>query len=258
MDDDLSRQPLYQQVATRIRADIASGYYAPEPHHGRLPSEADLMTRYGVARDTVRRAIARLQAEGLVSAEQGRGTFVRTPTLRLPSSRFTRRTREPGLGPWEIACKAADVPGWTEMITVERVPATDDVALGLAVEPGTEVIHRCRHMHAGDPDRVVQIQDGYLLASMVTGTVLAEQDKVADDIYAALDSIGYPPETSTETVSARMSTPEEAKILGIRNGIPVIMIQRRTYDPHDRVIEWLQVIAAADANAFTYEHLPLR
>lgn len=258
MNDDLSRQPLYQQVADRLRADITQGYYSGEPHQGRLPSEAELMSRYGVARDTVRRAIGRLQAEGLISAEQGRGTFVRTPALRLPSSRFSRQTREPGLGPWEIACKAAGVPGWTEMINVEVVPAGDDVAIGLGVTPNTEVVHRRRHMHAGDPDRVIQIQNGYLVETMVAGTMLADQGKVADGIYAALDSLGHSPDTSTETVTARMSTPEEAKILGIRNGIPVIVIQRRTYDTEDRIIEWLQVVAAADANEFVYERLPLR
>lgn len=258
MDDDLTRQPLYQQVAERLRADITSGHYSGEPLHGKLPSEADLMSKYGVARDTVRRAIGRLQAEGLISAEQGRGTFVRTPALRLSSSRFNRQTRVPGRGPWGIACKAANVPGWAEMISVERVPATDDVAVGLDVEPETPVIHRCRHMHAGDPDRVLQIQDSYLIEAMVAGTPLVDQSLIPGGTYAGLDSIGHVPDTSTETVTARMSTPEEAKILGIRNGIPVIVIHRRTYDPDDQVIEWLQVVAAADANAFVYERLPLR
>lgn len=258
MDDNLTRQPLYQQVAERLRADITAGHYSGEPYQGKLPSEADLMSRYDVARDTVRRAIGRLQAEGLISAEQGRGTFIRTPALRLPSSRFSRATREPGIGPFELACKTAGVPGWAELITVERTEAEEDVAIGLGVEPGTAVVHRCRHMHAGDPDRVIQIQDGYLVEAMVAGSALASQEKIKDGIYAALDAIGHSPDTSTETVTARMSTPEEAKILGIRNGIPVILIHRRTYDENDRIIEWQQVIAAADANAFVYERLPLR
>lgn len=255
---DLSRDPLYQQVAGHIRTEIIAGRYAGAPYHDKLPSEADLMAEYDVARDTVRRALARLQAEGLISSERGRGTFVRTPALRLRSSRFGRQARRPGLGPFEATCEAAGVPGRTNMVTVEHVPASDEVALGLDVEPGTTVVHRCRHMRAGDPERVIQIQDGYLLADMVAGTPLAEHAKVADGIYAALEAIGHAPDTSTEVVAARMATPEEAHNLGIRNGIPVIVIQRRTYDEDDRIIEWLRVVATADANEFEYERLPLR
>lgn len=256
VDDNLTRQPLYQQVADRLRADITAGHYTAEG--GKLPSESELIAKYDVARDTVRRAIARLQAEGLISAEQGRGTFVRTPPLRLASSRFSRGVRVPGKGPWGIACAAAGVPGGATMIVVERIPATDDVAFGLGVDPETPVIHRCRHMHAGDPARVLQIQDSYLPESMVAGTALAAPDLIPQGTYAGLDAIGHAPDTSTETVTARMSTPSEARILGIRNGIPVIVIHRATYDADSRVIEWLQVVAAADANAFVYERLPLR
>jgi len=63
--------------------------------------------------------------------------------------------------------------------------------------------------------------------------------------YAGLDAIGHAPDTSTE-------------ILGIRNGVPVIVIHRVTYDADDQVVEWLQVVAAADGNAFVYERLPLK
>lgn len=72
-----------------------------------------------------------------------------------------------------------------------------------------------------------------------------------------LDAAGHAPQESTETVTARMATPDEAKILGIRNGIPVIVIHRVTYDADDRAIEWLQVVARGDANMFVYERLPL-
>jgi len=50
MDDNLTRQPLYQQVADRLRADITAGHYNAEG--GRLPSESELMSKYDVVRDT--------------------------------------------------------------------------------------------------------------------------------------------------------------------------------------------------------------
>jgi GntR family transcriptional regulator len=68
---------LYQQVAAVMREAILSGEFAPD---SMLPSEAQLMTRYGVSRPTVRNAIAALRAEGLIDVRHGKGSFVRSPS----------------------------------------------------------------------------------------------------------------------------------------------------------------------------------
>jgi DNA-binding GntR family transcriptional regulator len=41
-----------------------------------MPSEKDLHDEFGLARETVRRALAVLRAEGLIDVRQGHGTFV--------------------------------------------------------------------------------------------------------------------------------------------------------------------------------------
>jgi DNA-binding GntR family transcriptional regulator len=61
------------QVAADIEADIDAGKLAPDT---RLPSEAELSEQYGVARVSVRRAIAELRERGKVMTFQGRGTYV--------------------------------------------------------------------------------------------------------------------------------------------------------------------------------------
>jgi DNA-binding GntR family transcriptional regulator len=71
-------RPIWQQVAGDIEADIRSGALAPG---ARLPAEDDLVIMYGVARNTVRRAIEGLRERGLAETFQGRGTYVVT---RLP------------------------------------------------------------------------------------------------------------------------------------------------------------------------------
>lgn len=62
---------LWRQIADRIRLAIGSGEFAE-----RLPPEMALAERFGVNRHTVRGAIAALVQEGVLRAEQGRGTFV--------------------------------------------------------------------------------------------------------------------------------------------------------------------------------------
>jgi CheY-like chemotaxis protein len=51
------------------------------PEGAKLPSHADLAAAYGVAPLTMRQVLAKLEDEGLVRREQGRGTFVRRPSM---------------------------------------------------------------------------------------------------------------------------------------------------------------------------------
>ncbi len=68
-----SATPVWAQVAADLAADIASGALRPDT---RLPSETELSAQYGVARVSVRRAVADLRSRGLVVTIHGRGTFV--------------------------------------------------------------------------------------------------------------------------------------------------------------------------------------
>lgn len=61
------------RIAERLRTDIVGGAFGRD---GRLPTERDLADRFGVARNTVRRAINDLRDEGLVVRHVGRGTFL--------------------------------------------------------------------------------------------------------------------------------------------------------------------------------------
>lgn len=78
MTDDtdgwLTGRRVYDRIAERLRAQIASGHYPPA---GALPSEATLAQRFHVARSTVRRALAVLEDEGLIDAMPGTGRRVK-------------------------------------------------------------------------------------------------------------------------------------------------------------------------------------
>src|SRR5512133_381817 len=69
----------YFQLAELLEQEIASGRWEPE---ARLPSEPELCSHYGLSRTTIRQALARLEQEGLISREKGRGTFVRASQPR--------------------------------------------------------------------------------------------------------------------------------------------------------------------------------
>ena len=73
-----SSVPLYQHVMHEIRGKIESGEYQSG---SQIPTELELSTDYNVGRVTVRRAIEELVGEGLLTKQQGRGTFVNAPKL---------------------------------------------------------------------------------------------------------------------------------------------------------------------------------
>jgi GntR family transcriptional regulator len=74
MVDPLSPTPLYIQVADLVEARIKRGEL--QPGHP-IPSEKTLQQDYGVARGTVRAAVALLRDRGLVVTIPQRGTYVK-------------------------------------------------------------------------------------------------------------------------------------------------------------------------------------
>lgn len=86
--DRRSGVALWRQIADKIRQGIAAGDFG---EGGQLPPETTLAERFGVNRHTVRGAIAALVQEGVLRAEQGRGTFVeRRKKLSYPIAKRTR------------------------------------------------------------------------------------------------------------------------------------------------------------------------
>jgi DNA-binding transcriptional regulator YhcF (GntR family) len=68
--------PRSRRIHEALREQIMNGELPPG---SRLPSHTELAASYGVAPMTVRQVLSHLEEEGLVSREQGRGTFVRQP-----------------------------------------------------------------------------------------------------------------------------------------------------------------------------------
>ncbi|MER8234747.1 GntR family transcriptional regulator [Streptomyces sp. NPDC101490] len=66
----------YMAVLAELSADIKAGAYRPGD---KIPSDAELVKRFGVARMTVRRAVGILRERGVVRTEWGKGTFVVDP-----------------------------------------------------------------------------------------------------------------------------------------------------------------------------------
>lgn len=74
-----SDRSLYEQITDRLRQQLIEGREVGE----QLPTEEELVRAYAVSRSTVRKAIQRLVAEGMLVRRQGKGTFFARRTPRI-------------------------------------------------------------------------------------------------------------------------------------------------------------------------------
>lgn len=83
LDKD-ARDPLYEQLAELIRAQILSGEI---PAGRRVPSMRELTQEHGISHRTVDSAMQLLKAEGLIETEAGKGLYVVPEAQRRPRDR---------------------------------------------------------------------------------------------------------------------------------------------------------------------------
>jgi GntR family transcriptional regulator len=250
-DIDLtSDRPVYKQIADHLRTAIARGRLR---EGDQLPSEAELMERYGVARMTIRNAIKLLEGEGLVTAEHGRGVYVRSrpPVKRLASDRFARRHRKEGKAAFTV--EAEQVGGTPKVdhlkVTEARPPA--EIAERLKLSNDDAVIVRSRrYLLDGRP---VETAVSYIPADLARGTPISEPNPGPGGIYARLEEHGHVLDRLTEDVTARMPTPQETRLLNLSPGVPVFRLVRTAFDLDGRPVEVCDTVMAADAYMLSYE-----
>lgn len=210
---------LWHQLGETLAAEIADGGLAPG---AKLPTEPELMKRFGVSRFTVRQALGHLEARGMVRAEQGRGTFVHKDVLDYAISRKTRFSQN-------VAAQGFEPGG--EVLVHEEIAASDRIALRLALPKGEMVIHRRGLMTAdGLP---VELGDTYYPAARFPG--FDEARRIHPTISAALATYGVEDyERHSTSIEARMPSPEEARLLRQPKSAPVMVVEKVDVDS-DRV-----------------------
>ncbi|MFE3057112.1 GntR family transcriptional regulator [Nocardia sp. NPDC059239] len=246
----------YRDVAANLRDAISQGEYSPGTT---LPKQEELAERYGVNIKTIRQAVGMLEAEGLVTPIRRRGTVVRErpPMRRLGAERYSKKKWKYGDTVAFIADREASGRPWNrtdQTQTVALVEADAEVAEAFGLEPGSPVYERSRLVRdSGQPTHTLT---SYYIPEHVAGTPLVDPapgPAGPGGGFAVLTLQGYEPDHMTETVFARMPTPDEIDTLELPSGEPVMILKRRTYTAHDLLIEFARGVHAASRFAWTYD-----
>jgi len=247
------RRPASQRIADDLRRSIQSGELAAGE---RLPSERELASRYGTARNTARAAVSLLASSGLVVAEHGRGVFVRSrgPLIRMSSDRYSPRHHDDELPPFRAECARQGKLGRVEMISVERVTPPPDVAARLSLSTSSKSVIQRESVSFADDDAVHRVTT-WIPWSIAKGTGLVRPDVGHPrGIYGVLEGeTGHAMTRIREEVTARMPTPDEQGYLRLPPGVPVLDVLHTSLDQNSEPYELTRFVMRADLAGLVYD-----
>jgi GntR family transcriptional regulator len=202
------RQTRYQAIAEALRLRLEAGEF---PSGSLLPSESELSRAYAASRVTVRRALDSLRDEGLVDSRQGFGWFAATDPLRQTLGR---------LGTVEAQLAADGVESDRRIVDFAFTEPPDAVRDALGVDSVLQV-------------RRVNLADGRPFARVTVwcpadlAGELSRADVERSPFYDLLDvELG----DAVQTIGAAAASPDDATLLAIPEGSPVLRCERVTRD----------------------------
>jgi GntR family transcriptional regulator len=233
--DRKSYEPAYAQLVNILRQSMASGILRPGDQ---LPSEAQICERYGVSPMTVRRAINMLVDQGVVIAEQGRGTFVKP--IALGEASFQLRD-------------LSDLFHYSEHTTVRvlevhMVNADERVARKLNIPVGQRTIFIRRIILANEIPALYHRE--YLIYDPTRPIVEAELEVTA--LQHLLTGKGETILKGGEiSMEATLLNEEESQLLQANRPMAAFCFEHLFYDFDDKPISWGWFIGRADLLRFT-------
>jgi GntR family transcriptional regulator len=229
--DRTSPIPFHFQLSELLEQEISENRW----QRGlRLPSEMELCSHFGVSRSTVRQALGRLEQEGLIGREKGRGSYVadsqrRSWLLQSAEGLFQDETERLGRSVTSriLRLERGPLPGWAldalmlpkgaEGVTLERVRAID----------GNVALYVVNHLPSWVADAVLSLTDPN------------------ESLYRLLkESMRIEVAGAHRTLEAIRAGGRLGKLLELSPGAPVVAIHSVAWDrqhrPFDCYLAWLR------------------
>jgi GntR family phosphonate transport system transcriptional regulator len=222
---------IWRQIADQIRGDISAGKLV---NGARMPPEIEMATRFAVNRHTIRSAIAALTKEGVLRAEQGRGTFV--ANSKKLTYRIGERTRFSQI----LSTQVRETKGILLAHRLEEAPV--DVAEALDMPSGQVIRIDTMHTADGNP---VSCATAWFDAARVPN--VAEDYRSSGSITFALKAAGIDDYLRKSTlIAARHAEAEELRHLKLSPGAIVLVATAINVDTEGHPLQYSKTRFAAD------------
>jgi len=224
-------QPLYVQARNVLLDRMEREEYKVNE---KIPSESVLCEEFGISRMTLRAVLTELVRDGRLYRIQGKGTFVAEPKITASSMSYIG-IRE------QLEKLGYDVS--TVLLNVAQIDCPSSVARAMGLSFGEQVYHiqRLRKVK-GVP---LGIHNSYIPVSLCPG--LEKNDFCNAQLCKILsESYGLNRASVSETLESASALPEEAELLKIRKGYPLLRLCDTISDRNGKVFEYSTVVFRGD------------
>ncbi len=227
--------PLHIRVREAIRRQVRGGDLVDES--GRLMTEAELVKHFGVSRITVRNAIQPLVAQGLLSRERGRGTFLRSNEPEHWAGRL--------LGFSELIKDVGQEPG----ARLLKRGMTNRLDRGVRDALRERAAFELRRLRLAD-GAPIAIEHAYYPPDI--GVELESRDLTSIVMYRVFeDELGLEVEQATQTIGATLAERSDSDLLDVEVGSALISLERVTTSTESRPLEFLRSVYLPEYFRFT-------
>ncbi len=224
---DASPLPLYHRVYLLLRQRIVAGDW---PAGTPMPGEHEMAAQHRVSRITIRRALERLEQEGLVSRRRGAGTFARPAA---PARRENLRGLLENL-------LAMGLRTEVRLLDFAYLPAPPAIAAALEIPPGT-LAQKSVRLRAV-PGQAAPFSHLTAWVPESLGRRYGPRDLAARPLLRLLEEAGGPAASAEQVISARLADHDVAPLLGVEPGSALLWVRRQVRDAEGRVIEAIEAL----------------
>ncbi len=250
---DEEKETKIDEVVTELSSRIERGIYVAGQ---KLPAEREIGDELGVSRATVRAAFLRLQADNIIDTVPRSGAFVRSPSAKVlvgPSApKIAKGLELKRAGSFIRAMEAQGRQTLVRFIEPSSIiPAGAKIGAELGADPETKVLRRYRvHIVDRIPYRIL---DSYYLASLL-GDLLGKDEGYIPLFKWMYEHTGQRATRAFEKINIRMPSADEAALVNISRGQPVVDMDRWVWTDKNILFEYSHIVANAALHEYTYEY----